>query len=67
MPKPTTWTAFERALQDIIQDSTNCISVATLRIKQVRQGEGQSVREFVNYIKELEDDILEITEEQLRA
>jgi hypothetical protein len=51
----------------MIQDSTNRMSVATLRIKQARQGEGQSVRKFANYIKELEDDILEITEEQLRA
>jgi hypothetical protein len=63
MPKPTTWTAFERALRDMIQDPANRMSVATLRIKQARQGEGQSVREFANYIKELKDDILEMTEE----
>jgi hypothetical protein len=63
MPKPTTWTAFERALRDMIQDPANCMSVATLRIKQARQGEGQSVRKFANYIEELEDDILEMTEE----
>jgi len=66
-PKPTTWTAFEAVLRDMIQDPANRMSVATLKIKQAKQGEGQSVREFANYIEELEDDVPSLTEEQQRA
>jgi hypothetical protein len=67
LPRPITWPAFEMTLRDMIQDPANRMSVATLKIKESRQGEGQSVREFANYIEELEEDVPEMTEEQQRA
>jgi hypothetical protein len=32
------------------------MAIASLRLKELKQGEIQSVRDFVNYVKELEKD-----------
>jgi hypothetical protein len=36
--KPTTWPAFEATLRDMIQDPANRMSVATLKLKEAKQG-----------------------------
>jgi hypothetical protein len=51
----------------MIQDPANRISVVILRLKEARQGKKQSVREFANFLDELEEDIPEMSHEQQRA
>jgi hypothetical protein len=67
MVKPTTWPAFELALRDMIQDPANRMSSATLKLKEAKQGERQSVREFANWLEEIEEDIPEMSQEESRA
>jgi hypothetical protein len=40
------------------------MSVVILRLKEARQGEKQPVREFANFLDELEEDIPEMSHEQ---
>lgn len=65
--KPVSWAAFEKNLRDMIQDPANRTAAATLRMKGARQAQGQSVREFANYLEELEEDIPEMSVEETRA
>lgn len=65
--KPTTWPAFELALRNMLQDPANRMSAATLKLKEARQGDNQSVREFANYLDELEEDIPDMSQEETRA
>jgi hypothetical protein len=45
----------------MIQDPMNHISAATLMLKEAKQGDRQSIREFMNYLEKLEEDIPEIS------
>jgi vacuolar-type H+-ATPase subunit H len=48
----------------MIQDPANRINIASLRLKEAKQDERQTIREFVNHLEDLEEDILEILYEQ---
>jgi hypothetical protein len=61
MVKPMIWPAFELVLQDMIQDSANRMSSVTLKLKEAKQGERQSIREFANWLEEIEEDISEMS------
>jgi vacuolar-type H+-ATPase subunit H len=39
----------------------NCISAIMLILKEAKQGDRQLIREFTNYLEELEEDILEMS------
>jgi len=67
-PSPATWDEFVVFLRNVIADPANSMSVASLRLKEARQGEGQSVREFASYMEELEEDLpLDLPVEEQRA
>lgn len=51
----------------MIQDPANRMSVATLKLKEARQGRDQSVRDFANFLDELKEDIPEISQEEQHA
>lgn len=65
--KTSSMQEFEKALRNMIQDPANRMSVATLKLKEAKQSEGQSVRLFANQLEELEEDIPEISYEEQRA
>ena len=54
---PVTWDEYIRCLRHMVIDPANRLGYATLRLKEAKQKEGQSVRDFVKYIEELEKDI----------
>jgi hypothetical protein len=64
---PTTWETFIRFLRNTIADPMNRMGTASLRLKKAEQKKDQTVREFANYIEELEEDIPEIGIEEQRA
>jgi hypothetical protein len=67
-PSPATWDEFVAFLRNVIADPANRMSIASLRLKEARQGEGQSIREFASYIEELEEDLpLDMPVEEQRA
>jgi C4-dicarboxylate-specific signal transduction histidine kinase len=51
----------------MIQDPANRISVTTLKLKEAKQSGDQSVRDFANFLDELEEDIPEMSHEEQRA
>ena len=59
---PDTWESFTRFRRNTIADPVNRI-----RLKKAEQRQGQSVREFANYVEELEEDIPEMGIEESRA
>ena len=61
-----TWKAFTRFLRNTIADPVNRMGTASLRLEKAEQREGQTVREFANYIEELEEDIPEMGIEEQR-
>jgi len=63
---PMTWKAFTRFLRNTIADPVNRMGTASLRLEKAEQREGQTVREFANYIEELEEDIPEMGIEEQR-
>jgi hypothetical protein len=54
-----TWGDFTTYLKGLIADSVNALAYASLRLKETRQKRGQSVRDLVEYIEQLERDIPE--------
>ena len=65
--EPSTGRRIAVAASYLREDPANRMNVATLRLKEARQAERQSVREFANYLDELEEDIPEMSEEERRA
>jgi hypothetical protein len=51
----------------MIQDPANRMSVTTLKLKEAKQGGDQSVRDFANFLDELEEDIPEMSHEEQHA
>jgi hypothetical protein len=43
------------------------MAIASLRLKELKQGEIQSVRDLVNYVEKLEEDWLTLTPEKDKA
>jgi hypothetical protein len=70
-PKPEspemTWDDFILYLKGLIADPANALAYASLRLKEARQKKGQSIRDFVNYIEQLERDIPEQTKQERSA
>jgi hypothetical protein len=64
---PDTWESFIRFLRNTIADPVNRMGTASLRLKKAEQRKGQTVREFANYVEELEEDIPEMGIEESRA
>lgn len=61
------WEKFLEYLRTLIVDPANRMAYASLRLKDVKQRKGQSVREFTSYIEGLERDIPEWTERERKA
>jgi hypothetical protein len=51
----------------MIQDPANRMGSALLSLKRVQQRDGQTIRELASYIKELKEDVPELSIEQQRA
>jgi hypothetical protein len=70
-PKPESptmsWDDFIKYLKSLIADPANALAYASLRLKEARQKKGQSVRELVEYIEQLERDIPEQTKQEREA
>ena len=64
--QPTTWTEFEQALRNMVQDPANRMALASVKLKELKQGQ-LSVRELVTTIEELEDEIPVLTDEEQKA
>ena len=64
--QPTTWAKFEQTLRDIVQDPANRMAIASLKLKELRQGH-LSIRQLVTAIKELEDELLVLSEKEQKA
>jgi len=64
--KPTTWAEFERVCRDMVQDPANRMAIASLKLKEMRQGT-LSVRQLVSAIEELEDEVPILTDEERKA
>jgi len=64
--QPTTWAEFEQALRDMVQDPANRMAIASLKLKELRQGH-LSVRQLVTAIEELEDELPVLSEEEQKA
>ena len=62
-----TWKLFIQFLRNTIADPANRIGTALLRLKDAKQRDGQTVREFANYVEELEEDIPELDREASRG
>ena len=60
-PEPLTmsWNDFITYLKSLIADPANALAYASLRLKEAKQKKGQSVRDLVGYIEQLERDIPE--------
>lgn len=67
LSRPTTWSQFEKAMRDMVQDPANRMADASLKLKNLRQ-ERLSVRELVSAIEDLEDEVLtELSVEEQQA
>jgi hypothetical protein len=70
-PKPEapemTWDEFIVYLKSLIADPANALAYASLRLKEAKQKRGQSVRDLVSYIEQLERDIPEQTKQEREA
>jgi hypothetical protein len=62
-----TWDDFTTYLKSLIADPANALAYASLRLKEARQKRGQSVRDLVEYIEQLERDIPEQSKQQREA
>ena len=61
------WDKFIKWLRYQVTDPANYLVYATLRLKDSKQLKEQTVHNFTNYIKELEDDMPEMTSEEQKA
>jgi hypothetical protein len=66
-PPIITWDDFTIYLKNLIADPTNALTHVSLRLKEARQKRGQSVRDLIEYIEQLERDILEQSKQQREA
>jgi hypothetical protein len=54
-------------LRSTVADPANRMAIASLRLKELKQGDIQSVRDLVNYVEELEEDWPTLTPEEDKA
>ena len=64
--KPTTWAGFKRVYRDMVQDPANRMAIASLKLKELRQG-ALTVRQLVSAIEEYEDEIPVLSDEEQKA
>jgi rubrerythrin len=65
--RPATWEGYIKFLRSTVADPANRMAIASLRLKELKQGETQSVRDLVNYVEELEEDLPVLTPEEDKA
>jgi hypothetical protein len=54
-------------LRNTVADPANRMAIASLRLKELKQGDIQSIRDLVNYVEELEKDWPILTPEENKA
>lgn len=65
--KPETWDTYLTWAKSLVADPANRMADASLRLKNLVQGENQSVRDIATTVEELEEDLLALSPGEQRA